>query len=98
AGIAASLNLNCRATCAICRTAGNGHCGEHVEAAPISKLAWSLNLTHHVVGRKSSNRDRYFRVFQIFAAEFFSQRLLKLALCKALCLNGPAKWQRNLAG
>ena len=92
-GLAAPLDLNRRAACSIGRTTSDGHCGEHVEAAPVGKLARVLNLTHHVIGRERRNRNSYFWISEIFAAEFLGQRLLKLGLCQALRLNGSGERQ-----
>ena len=80
AGLAAPLDLNCIAACSICGAARDGECGEDVEPALISIFAWFGNLTHHVKGPQRRNRDGYFWIFEIFAAELLGQRLLKFGL------------------
>ena len=52
-----------------------------------------LNLANHVIGRERRNRHRYFRIFEIFAAEFLGQRLFKLGLGQTLRLNGSSERQ-----
>src|SRR5262249_27109443 len=93
---AAPLNLDRIATCSICRATGDGHCGEYVESALVGKLARILNLTHHVIGRESHNRDSYFWISEIFAAEFLGECLFELPLCEALRFYGSRERQRDL--
>ena len=81
--LAVPLDLNGSAVCSICRTTSEGDCGEHVEATLVGIFARFRNLTHHVKGSERSNRNGYFRIFEIFAAEFPGQRFLKFGLRQA---------------
>ena len=91
--LAAPLDLNCRTACAISGTTSDGKCGEHVETAPVGKFARFFDLTDHVIRLQRRNRHGYFRIFEILAAEFLRQRLLKLGLCQTLRLNGAGERQ-----
>ena len=83
AAFAAALNLNGRAACSISRPASDCHCREHIQPALVRIFPWLCHLTHHIKGPKRRNRNSDFWIFEIFAAEFLRQRLLKFALCQA---------------
>ena len=77
------LDLNGITVCSICGTTSGGECGEHVEATLVGIFARFRYLTHNVKGSERCNRNGYFRIFEILAAEFVRQRLLKFGLRQA---------------
>ena len=75
------------------RAARDGEYGEHVEATLVGILARFLDLAHHVKGLERRNCNGYFWTFEIFAAEFLGQRLLKFGLCQTYCRNRSGERQ-----